>query len=142
MNRRMFPALVVTLLGLGVSGAHAQSAGTSGTAHQALFMIFFDWDSPSVSARAKATIRQAAQAFRAGGRTRMVITGHTDTSQDEARSMALSLSRANSVRELMVQEGVPGSAILVVARGKTQLLVPTPDGVREPQNRRVEIGAE
>jgi OOP family OmpA-OmpF porin len=36
-------------------------------------------------------------------------------------------------------DGVPVTAISVVGMGEKGLLVPTPDGVREPQNRRVEI---
>jgi len=38
-----------------------------------------------------------------------------------------------------VREGVPATAISVIGRGETQPLVQTADGVREPQNRRVEI---
>jgi outer membrane protein OmpA-like peptidoglycan-associated protein len=34
---------------------------------------------------------------------------------------------------------LPATAISVVGKGEKGLLVPTPDGVREPQNRRVEI---
>jgi hypothetical protein len=36
-------------------------------------------------------------------------------------------------------DGVPVTAISVVGMGEKGLLVPMPDGVREPQNRRVEI---
>ena len=36
-------------------------------------------------------------------------------------------------------DGVPATAISVVGKGESQPLVPTADGVREPQNRRVEI---
>jgi outer membrane protein OmpA-like peptidoglycan-associated protein len=53
--------------------------------------------------------------------------------------MALSLRRANAVKEQLVREGIPVEQIVVVGRGETQPLVPTPDGVRESQNRRVEI---
>jgi outer membrane protein OmpA-like peptidoglycan-associated protein len=38
-----------------------------------------------------------------------------------------------------VRNGVPATAITVIGKGETQPLVPTADGVREPQNRRVEI---
>jgi outer membrane protein OmpA-like peptidoglycan-associated protein len=34
---------------------------------------------------------------------------------------------------------VPAQAITVIGMGEKGLLVPTADGVREPQNRRVEI---
>jgi outer membrane protein OmpA-like peptidoglycan-associated protein len=53
--------------------------------------------------------------------------------------MALSLRRANAVKDALVREGVPAQAIAVIGRGEAGLLVKTADGVREPQNRRVEI---
>ena len=65
--------------------------------------------------------------------------GHTDTSGPEAYNMALSLRRANAVKDALVRNGVPAQAITVIGRGEQGLLVQTADGVREPQNRRVEI---
>ena len=53
--------------------------------------------------------------------------------------MALSLRRANAVKDALVREGVPATGIAVIGRGESQPLVQTADGVREPQNRRVEI---
>ena len=53
--------------------------------------------------------------------------------------MALSLRRANSVKAELVRQGVPADAVAVVGRGEANPLVATGDGVREPQNRRVEI---
>ncbi len=103
------------------------------------FMVFFDWDRSNLSQQALATIGQAAQAFKAKGSARITATGHTDTSGPENYNMALSLRRANAVKDALVQNGVPATAIAVVGRGEQGLLVPTPDGVREPQNRRVEI---
>jgi hypothetical protein len=73
------------------------------------------------------------------GNARITATGHTDTSGPEAYNMALSLRRANAVKDALVREGVPAQAISVIGRGEQGLLVQTGDGVREPQNRRVEI---
>jgi outer membrane protein OmpA-like peptidoglycan-associated protein len=103
------------------------------------FMVFFDWDKSNLSAQALATIKQAADAFRAKGNARITATGHTDTSGPESYNMALSLRRANAVKDALVREGVPAQAITVIGMGEKGLLVPTADGVREPQNRRVEI---
>jgi outer membrane protein OmpA-like peptidoglycan-associated protein len=105
----------------------------------ASFMVFFDWDRSNLSAQALNTIRQAAGAFKAKGSARIVATGHTDTSGPDNYNMALSLRRANAVKDALVREGVPAAAIAVIGRGESQLLVQTGDGVREPQNRRVEI---
>ncbi len=103
------------------------------------FMVFFDWDRSNLSAQALNTIKQAADAYKSKGSARITATGHTDKSGPESYNMALSLRRANSVKDALVQNGVPATAISVVGKGESQPLVPTADGVREPQNRRVEI---
>ena len=101
--------------------------------------MFFDWDRSNLSAQALNTIKQAANAFKTKGNARITATGHTDKSGPENYNMALSLRRANAVKDALVREGVPATAISVVGKGESQPLVPTADGVREPQNRRVEI---
>jgi opacity protein-like surface antigen len=103
------------------------------------YMVFFDWDRSNLSAQAVATIKQASDTFKARGFARITATGHTDKSGPEAYNMALSLRRANAVKDQLVRDGVPATAITVIGRGESQPLVPTADGVREPQNRRVEI---
>ncbi|MDB5487841.1 MAG: hypothetical protein JWQ58_1556 [Reyranella sp.] len=103
------------------------------------FMVFFDWDRSNLSAQALTTIKQAADAYKTKGNARITATGHTDTSGTEAYNMALSLRRANAVKDALVREGVPATAIAVVGRGEQGLLVQTGPNVREPQNRRVEI---
>ena len=103
------------------------------------YMVFFDWDRSNLSDQALATIRQAADAYKTKGNARITATGHTDTTGPESYNMALSLRRANTVKDALVRNGVPATAIAVIGKGETQLLVQTGDGVREPQNRRVEI---
>ena len=53
--------------------------------------------------------------------------------------MRLSRRRAESVAARLEKDGIASSEIGIVAKGKRDLLVPTADGVREPQNRRVQI---
>ncbi|MBQ69344.1 hypothetical protein CL689_04725 [Candidatus Saccharibacteria bacterium] len=103
------------------------------------FMVFFDWDRSNLSAQALNTIKQAASAYKQKGNARITATGHTDTSGSEQYNMALSLRRANAVKDALVREGVPATAISVIGRGEQGLLVQTGPNVREPQNRRVEI---
>jgi len=103
------------------------------------YMVFFDWDRSDLSAQAVATIRQASAAWKSGGSPRITAIGHTDTSGPPDYNMALSLRRATTVKNALVREGVSAGAIDTVGKGETQLLVQTADGVREPQNRRVEI---
>jgi len=103
------------------------------------FMVFFDWDRSNLSAQALNTIKQAAGVYKTKGSARITATGHTDKSGPDSYNMALSLRRANTVKDALVREGVPATAISVIGKGETQPLVQTADGVREPQNRRVEI---
>ena len=103
------------------------------------FIVFFDFDRATLTAQAVTTIKQAAAAAKSGNKTRIGVTGHADRSGSDAYNMALSLRRANAVKDQLVREGIPAANITVVGRGESQPLVPTADGVREPQNRRVEI---
>ncbi len=103
------------------------------------FMVFFDFDKSSLTPAAQDTIAKAAAAYRTKGGAQIKSIGHTDRAGTEAYNMALSLRRANAVRDQLVRDGVPASDISVVALGEAKPLVPTPDGVREAQNRRVEI---
>ena len=103
------------------------------------FMVFFDWDKSLLTAQAVDTIGQAADAYKKKGGARVVATGHTDTSGPDLYNMALSLRRANAVKDELVRDGVKPQDISVVGLGETSPLVPTGDGVREAQNRRVEI---
>ncbi len=103
------------------------------------FLVFFDWDKSDITAEARRVIGQAAANSRKAGVTRITLTGHADRSGPERYNMALSLRRANAVKRELMRNGVAAKDIAIFGRGETQPLVPTPDGVREPQNRRVEI---
>jgi outer membrane protein OmpA-like peptidoglycan-associated protein len=103
------------------------------------FMVFFDWDKSDLTPKSLDTISRAAQAYRSKGGARVIATGHTDTSGPADYNMALALRRANAVGDQLLHEGVSPEDISVVGLGETSPLTPTPDGVREAQNRRVEI---
>jgi outer membrane protein OmpA-like peptidoglycan-associated protein len=106
------------------------------------FLVFFDFDKSSLTPRALDIVREAAKVAKAGQDAKVTCTGHTDTVGPARYNMALSLRRASAVKDALVREGVAATSITVVGRGEESLLVPTPEGVREPQNRRVEIVVE
>lgn len=103
------------------------------------YLVFFDWDKYDLSARAKQIIAEAAQNSTRVAATRIEVNGHADTSGTAAYNMGLSLRRANTVAAELVKDGVSKAEISIKAFGDTVNLVPTGPGVREPQNRRVEI---
>jgi OmpA-OmpF porin, OOP family len=106
------------------------------------FTVFFDFDKSDITSDAQRVLTEAANSAKSGAFTRITATGHTDTMGTPRYNMALSIRRANAVRDALVREGIPSSAIVVVGRGETQLLATTPDQTREPRNRRVEIVIE
>jgi OmpA-OmpF porin, OOP family len=69
----------------------------------------------------------------------VIVIGHTDRLGTVQFNDALSLRRAERARDELVKAGVPPDRIHVEARGEREPLIPTPDEVPEPRNRRVEI---
>lgn len=69
----------------------------------------------------------------------VLVVGHTDSVGTDAVNDALGLRRAETVRAGLIAAGVPASDVQALSRGKRAPAVPTPDGVAEPRNRRVEI---
>ena len=106
--------------------------------HQ-VFLVFFDWDKYNITPEGQRIIALAADHYKAGGRVQLTVTGFTDTTGSASYNQRLSERRANAVAAALERLGVPRSDMIVSGRGMNDLRVPTPPGVREPQNRRVEI---
>ncbi|UTW56638.1 OmpA family protein [Kordiimonas sp. SCSIO 12610] len=103
------------------------------------FIVFFDFDSSSITDSAQSIIDAAADAFEKFKVVRIRATGHTDRAGSDNYNSRLSRKRAENVRSALIAKGVPAQAILVSSKGETSPLVSTADNVREAQNRRVEI---
>jgi outer membrane protein OmpA-like peptidoglycan-associated protein len=106
---------------------------------QRSFQVFFDFNKSDITAAAAKVIQAAADNVRAGHVTQIVVTGHTDTVGSAQYNQGLSERRAAAVQHQLVADGVAANGITTRGVGKTGLLVPTADGVREAQNRRAEI---
>jgi iron complex outermembrane receptor protein len=103
------------------------------------YLVFFDFNKSDLTGQATQIVDQAASNAGPAKVTRLTVTGHTDTVGSDAYNMRLSRRRAESVAARLEKDGIPSSEIEIVAKGKRDLLVPTADGVKEPQNRRVQI---
>lgn len=130
LKRAIAGALIIA--GSGV--AAAQQPSPSGP-----FMVFFDWGKPDTRGDDAATLDQAVAAYRAHPGARLQLSGYTDRSGSVATNRRAGLRRAEAVRNQLVERGVPIGAISIASHGEERPLVPTEDGVREVQNRRVEI---
>jgi outer membrane protein OmpA-like peptidoglycan-associated protein/outer membrane protein W len=103
------------------------------------YLVFFDWDRADLTARARQIVAEAAQASTHVQTTRIEVNGYTDLSGTAAYNQRLSVRRAESVEAELVRDGVSQGSISIHGYGESNPLVQTAKGVREPQNRRVEI---
>jgi OmpA-OmpF porin, OOP family len=102
-------------------------------------IVFFDFDVDVAPESARQTLEAVVQNAAACGWQRLVVTGHTDRSGSDSYNDALSVRRANNVSGLLAAGGVDRSKLEVSGHGENEPRVPTIDGERNPQNRRVEI---
>ena len=103
------------------------------------FIVFFDFDKSDLTDKAQEVVAEAVRTAKAGGFVKVLVTGHTDTVGSDSYNQALSIRRAQSVKDEMVHEGLDGSGIAIEGKSFHDPLVPTGPGVREPQNRRAVI---
>jgi OmpA-OmpF porin, OOP family len=106
-----------------------------------VFIVFFDWDKDTITQEGMQIVQQAADAYKSGAPVQIQVTGYTDRSGSAAYNQRLSERRANNVARALAGLGVPQNQMAVSGRGENDNRVPTAAGVREPQNRRVEITA-
>jgi outer membrane protein OmpA-like peptidoglycan-associated protein len=103
------------------------------------YLVFFDWDRADLTARARQIVAEAAQASTHVQTTKIEVNGYTDLSGTAEYNQKLSVRRAKSVEAELIRDGVAQNEIDIHGYGESNPLVPTAPGVREPQNRRVEI---
>lgn len=108
-------------------------------AENAVYLVFFDWDQFTLTSGANSVLDSVAEEIFNNPPRVLNIVGHTDTSGSKIYNQRLALKRAQTVRDALINRGVAADLIATDARGETELLVDTPDNVREPANRRVNI---
>lgn len=106
------------------------------------YIVFFDWNSAVISPDASTILNSAAASTAGCTNGKFSVSGYADRSGSDKYNMGLSGRRADVVRDFLVSQGVPVANITTQAFGETNPRVPTADGVRELQNRRVEITVE
>ena len=103
------------------------------------YIVLFDFDKSNINKAGQAVLEQVLADAKKMGAVHVSATGHADRAGPEDYNMALSLRRADSVREALIAGGISPDAITVAGRGESEPAVPTPDGVKEQANRRVVI---
>ena len=108
-------------------------------AENAMYLVFFDWDSSKLGQGANSVLDAVAAEVSKNPPNSVNVVGHTDTSGSKQYNARLAMKRANAVRDALVDRGLDAGMLMLDAKGEDELLVQTPDDVREPANRRVNI---
>ena len=103
------------------------------------YIVFFDWDKSDITPEAATILDNAVGAYGNCASVPIMLAGHTDRSGSTQYNAGLAERRNGSVRGYLNSHGVPDGNITAQGFGESQPRVPTADGVRELQNRRVEI---
>ncbi len=117
----------------------ASASAAAAPAPARTFLVFFDWDRADLTDRARQIIAEAATNARTVRSTRIEVSGHADRTGTAVYNQRLSVRRAEAVAAELVRRGIARNEMTIQGFGFDRPLVPTAVGVREPQNRRVEI---
>lgn len=103
------------------------------------YTLFFNIRTTELTRESRAALSEVRERIKAFPAAQVTVTGHADRVGTLEANDALSLKRAQAIRDMLIQLGIPKDAIEVVGRGEREPLIHTADGVAEERNRRVEI---
>ncbi|WP_199799550.1 OmpA family protein, partial [Porphyrobacter sp. SLTP] len=103
------------------------------------YVVFFDFDKSDITPQAASILNSAVTAYANCGTASVMLAGHTDRAGTPKYNVALAERRNAAVSSYLSGRGIPAARITGEAFGETKPRVPTADGVREAQNRRVEV---
>lgn len=101
--------------------------------------LLFESGATDLSTDTLALLDGIVTASKRQGVVRVSISGHSDATGTVQLNNEISYQRAERVRALLLERGVPARLMDVSSHGKGNPLVPTADGVSEPRNRRVMV---
>jgi len=122
-----------------VAPAPAVQMNDAAAERDAMFLVFFDWNKSNLTQGATQVLDTVATEILKRNEQQIIIVGHADRSGSDAYNLKISQKRADATRKGLIDRGVPAERIRTEADGERKPLVDTPDGIREPANRRAEI---
>jgi OOP family OmpA-OmpF porin len=101
-------------------------------------IIYFDFDNSKLSEVSKNTLFDFLDKNKKK-LSRYIIFGHTDTKGHDKYNMDLSIKRAGSVKQALLDQGIASDDISILGKGESELAIDTPDNTKHPANRRAEV---
>lgn len=103
------------------------------------YLVYFNFDQFAIRPDTASILDRVVLAIVELDSGRVSLIGHTDTAGPAEYNQKLSVERALAVKDYLEARGIPAAILATSGKGETDPRVPTPDGVREQENRRVEI---
>lgn len=103
------------------------------------FLLYFVANSNEIMPNSRVTLDALLAEVAKRQAVEVQITGHTDRVGKIEDNDRLSIERAETIRGVLIKNGLHASFIRAVGRGEREPLIPTPDEQVEPRNRRVEV---
>mgnify|MGYP002622272673 CR=1 FL=1 len=103
------------------------------------YTIYFDFDKSNVRASERSTLETVVREIKRYDPYEVTIEGHTDRSGPADYNAVLSQKRAQAVSNALTDMGITNRVLDKEAKGESDPAVPTKDGVKLQENRRVEI---
>lgn len=98
--------------------------------------VYFDYDKSDLRDDGVGTLDKALYTLEHNPKADILITGNCDTRGSEKHNLKLGEARARSVRDYVIQKGLPESRIRVLSQGKLNAIAPTNDivGMQKDRN--------
>lgn len=103
------------------------------------YTVFFETGGSELAEGSQAALDAAVADATSRGAARVAVYGHADRVGSQSANVRFSRARAQRIADVLVAAGVPTADVAADSFGELRPAVPTPDGVAEPLNRRVEI---
>jgi outer membrane protein OmpA-like peptidoglycan-associated protein len=101
--------------------------------------ILFDVDKTDIKPAAQTNLKNLAASLENNPETNIIIIGHTDNTGTSAYNADLSVHRASSVKNYLVDNGIKASRLNIDGRGGSEPIADNNTAAGRAQNRRVEI---
>lgn len=125
-----------------LAGASAKGVTEANRAALAKRVVYFDYDSSTLSNTDVETLQGHAQFLMANANSRIALAGHTDERGTREYNMALGERRAKAVESFLISSGVNANQLEAVSYGKEMPVNLGHDEAAWKENRRVELNYE